>query len=669
MERKPRRIILVLLVAALALAIAGQFYFTRRRDYMWDGVALYALAALCFALVLRQVEGRVPRTSSQPFWARLHLDLWELLGASPYRLAALIAGVALSAWVAKAALSRTGATGPYYDLLVLWLVGIVLACLAFVDLNALRKLSPRRWTIGPEAVLVTIIILATFLLRAVRIGTVPHILSGDEAAMGLEALAVLEGLPKNPFTTGWLSHPTLYFFIQAGAMRLFGANVAGFRLPSAFISAATALLIYAWAKYAFGRWVALLSILFFATYHYAVHFGRIGLNNIWDPFFAIGALYGLTVGLKEKRIGHLVLGGLLTGLAIYFYMGARLIPFILLVYVLHAAISERAFLREHLAHLVVFGVMALVAMAPLLLYFASEPANLMARWRWLSVTASGWTSAQAQQTGRSELAILFDQFVTSALAFHHSLDPTFHYRPGRPLLLFVPAIFFVFGLVYALRHWRRKEYFILFAWILLVMIFGSTLLENPPSSPRLVLSIPAVVLCVAIGIWQFSKMVRHLLQPAPLAASSRRPSPTTAYLLSLVLVGVSSLTSAGFYFGEYTTQRLYSDQNTLLADRLGRYLAMLGPEYQCYFFGPPRIYFGHATIPFFARDTVGVDVREPLQGSLTMVNTERNAVFAFVPERQAELEMVRRSYPDGLLREFRDHKGHILFIAYEVLIR
>ena len=171
MTKTSRRLTLVLLAASLALAIAGQLYFTRRRDYMWDGIALYLGAALLFALALRQGEPHSAGTAPS-VWARLRLDVWQLLGASPYRLSALIAGLGLSLWVAKAALARTGATGPYYDLLAVWIVGIVLACLAFVDLATLRGLSPRRWKAGPEGALVAIIVLATFLLRAVSNATV-----------------------------------------------------------------------------------------------------------------------------------------------------------------------------------------------------------------------------------------------------------------------------------------------------------------------------------------------------------------------------------------------------------------------------------------------------------------------------------------------------------------
>ncbi len=101
------------------------------------------------------------------------------------------------------------------------------------------------------------------------------------------------------------------------------------------------ILLYLFARRYYGRWVALLAALSFAAYHFAIHYGRLGLNNIWDPFFALGALYGLEVGLADGSRKHLLAGGLMAGLSIYFYMGARLIPFIGLALLIHWAVAER----------------------------------------------------------------------------------------------------------------------------------------------------------------------------------------------------------------------------------------------------------------------------------------------------------------------------------------
>jgi len=45
----------LLLAAALGLAIVGQFYFFERREYLWDGLVLHGLAALCFLLAFASV--------------------------------------------------------------------------------------------------------------------------------------------------------------------------------------------------------------------------------------------------------------------------------------------------------------------------------------------------------------------------------------------------------------------------------------------------------------------------------------------------------------------------------------------------------------------------------------------------------------------------------------
>jgi hypothetical protein len=142
-----------------------------------------------------------------------------------------------------------------------------------------------------------------------------------------------------------------------------------------------------------------------------------------------------------------------------------------------------------------------------------------------------------------------------------------------------------------------------------------------------------------------------------------------AVALSLALMLGVSYQSAHFYFGVYTPKQLFSDPNTLVADTMGKYLRLLGPEYQCYFFGAPRIFYGHATIPFLAQGVTGTDITKPIVDKVDFVNPSRNAVFIFLPERRGELDVVRRFYPTGRLREFRNMRGELLYVAYEVDLR
>lgn len=48
-----RALALLLLVASLAFALLGQFYFFSHRAYLWDGLIFHGLAVLCFLLAWR----------------------------------------------------------------------------------------------------------------------------------------------------------------------------------------------------------------------------------------------------------------------------------------------------------------------------------------------------------------------------------------------------------------------------------------------------------------------------------------------------------------------------------------------------------------------------------------------------------------------------------------
>jgi hypothetical protein len=657
MEEKKRRTTLWMLGTSLLLAVAGQYYLAKKRQFMWDGILLYAVAMFLFAWVSARIEGRARQR--QGSFANLWQGVWRVLDHNVFRLGVFLLGIALVLFVTFAASSRP-VNKPFYDLLALWAVGIAMAGGACVPWQDMTFRPHRRWPRlverGPEVLLVLLLALATFLARAIDLQNIPFVLSGDEAAMGLEALGVIEGRRVNPFVTGWLSHPTFYFFLQSFFLRLFGVSISGLRLSSAFVSVFIVLLLYFFARRLFGRWVAVLSALFFAAYHYPLHFGRIALNNIWDPFFALGTLYFLTVGLEERRLGSVLAGGVLTGMAIYFYMGSRLLPIMLALYLLYWALTEADFLQENAVYLLLFGLMAFLAAAPLLNFFRAHPDDLMARWRWVGIFPSGWVEREVQKTGKTVLQLLSNQVLKSVLAFNYFTDPTFHYRPGIPLLRFASSIFFVVGLTYSLRRWRQRKYFLLVVWFFLVILFGGVLLENPPSSPRLVLSIPPVVLFVVLGVVKVSSYVQKGLQ-------ARHRIATTLALLLILLFSYQSL---HFYFAKYSAQNMYSDHNTEVANTIARYLNRLDADYRWYFFGPPRIYHDFPVIPFLAPEAKGVDVTEPVNGGLDFVHPGRDAVFIFLPERRSEFEAVRRQYPSGALREFTNEKGQLLFVSYEV---
>jgi len=657
MDSRTKRVTAVGLMLSAGLAVLGQYYFAFKTGFWWDGILIYAVAMALFSLVVARLEPAhegAPKASSYGLWQQF----LALLHRNPVRSLVAIIGVLAALYVALAALRRPH-DQPFWDLLALWLVGIALTVGAFVRWKGVpASLGDLRRRLGQhslEVTVLTMVTVAAFLLRIVNIEGIPFVLSGDEASMGLEAVDVLRGGRRSPFVTGWFSNPTLYFFLQALFVKAMGQTASAIRLSSVFVSSATVIMLYLLAKHHYGRWVALLSAILLASYHYSIHYGRMAINNIWDPFFALGAFYFVSKGVESRRVGDWLVAALFVGFSVYLHAGSRLTEVMLATYLLYWLVRDRSILRGNLPNLAVFVLVTLIIVLPLFLFFATHPNDMMAPWQRRAIFPSGWVENEVRTTGKSVAVILVGQFLKSVLAFNAAPDTVFHYHPSIPLLQFVPSIFFVFGLAYAVHHIRKHEYLLLVMWFFAVIIFGAWLLENPPSSHRLLLAIPPVIICVALGISRLASFASRLLE-----------RPRAGYVISLVVVLLISFFSVTFYFGEYTPARVFGGGNTEVADRMAKYLRVLGPQYQCYFFGAPRMYYGFATISYLASDVVGMDLIDPITEDVAFVNPDRDAVFIFLPERINEFEVVRRTYPVGLMREFKDKRGQMLFVSYEV---
>lgn len=656
MTTKTRRVAALLSFCALALAVVAQYYFARKRDYMWDGILLYAIAATLFILVVRLVEGRAAEkgTGLLSFWAQG----WSLAQREPGRAALVVASL-LAGFVGTRVVKDRPWTASYWDAFWLWVVSCIGFLGAFVRTeNVLRWYRRTRETIAAhrrEAIFVVGITVVAGLLRLINLKGIPYVLTGDESEMGMEAIRVLEGRLRNMFATGWLSHPTLFFFMQAAFLKLFGINVTALRLLSALAAVATIPMFYVFLRLFWGRRISMISTVLLTFYHFHIHYSRIGLNNSFDPLFSLAILYFFVRGIRSRRVVPFVISGWLLGFSQFFYMGTRVLLFLLAAYVLFLMVKEKGFWQRHGLHLVLFLVALLVAAMPIISFFIQHPENFMARVNLLGIFQSGWLKREVQITGRTQASLLWQQALRSVLGYHYFTDPTFWYRPGIPLLTFPAAVLSVFGLAYSLRRIREKPYVLVNMWLWISLFFGAFLLENPPSSQRLLITAPPVMILVALGIDRWLHYGEKIA----------RWRPSSTHMVAVALVASLAFVNYNFYFNKYTHSHIFGGLNTEVADGMGKYLRSLGSEWSCYFHGAPRMYYGFATIPFIAQGVRGSDVLEPLTGPPTFADPEKRAVFVFLPERQQELSFVRQQFPTGLLREFRRDDGTLLFVSYE----
>jgi 4-amino-4-deoxy-L-arabinose transferase-like glycosyltransferase len=462
---------------------------------------------------------------------------------------------------------------------------------------------------------------------------------------------------KNPFVTGWLSHATLFFFLQAFLLRFLGPTVFGLRLLSVLGGTLSVFVSFFLIRRLFSIRLAFITVALLAVYDFHIHFSRLALNNIFDAVFAPLVLWLLYAGLESRRAAYFALAGMAMGLSIYFYHGARLIPVIVVIFSLYLLVVERDTLLGNAVNFVWFVLGSLVTAGPLLDYFYSHPDDFMARLTQRGIFQSGWFNAQVA-SGRAASEVLLEQFRRSFLAFNAIPDPTSWFSTGLPLLDPLSGMLFVFGLVYALMQVGKKNYALMLIWLVTGVFFGSTLLENPPTSPSFVIVVVPALFFVALGLEKLVELAGRLL----------RPLARVQWQIAALFVALFAAWSLLFYFVEYTPRYAYGGEPNWVARELVTYLQQRKDHYHVYFVAPPYIYLGIGSIKFMMPRLNGEDVLNPIESrsDLTFVHKSNPALFVFVPARADEFPIVQKAYPNGLVRNFDKPDGKPLFTIYEV---
>ncbi len=559
--------------------------------------------------------------------------------------------------------ARFGSASRPTTAILLWLAAGGIAFYALQKNHELRiTFHVSRFTLIASVVL----FLTVLIIRAVNLTGHPFILDGTEASIGLDLINLRDGLLQNPFATGWLTNPTLPYFLLVWPLKLLGPSALSIRLLSPMAGALTVAAAFLFGQRLWRREVGLIAAVLLLGSHFHLQYSRLGGMSVWDGLLALLAL-GL-LGIAWQK-GHTengrflwLLAGTAVGLNTYFFINSHLMPLILLVVFGLAIWLQRPILKQQWRHILAAALLALVITLPQMLYYNNNPTIFMERFNSLSILGgqTGWLSQEAARTGVSQAALLRQQIVDGLLSFTYGLDKSGSYRPERPLLSLGTALFFTLGTIFATIRLRQFRYSLLLAWLIVPLIFGSALLLESPSSHRLVIAAPAVSLLAAIGLAEIGELF---------ASAGDRESPTPTLLpILLAIAMLFALLDISFYFGTYRQQHSFADRNTEIANSIAGYLNDLDPDWTAYFYGPPSMYVGFPNIPFLVQDfTEGYNLFDvnPPENELAPAPTP-NRTFIFLPERSNELEKIRGMFPNGRLQTIAGFHADPLFFVYEV---
>ncbi|GAB4269832.1 MAG: hypothetical protein Kow0080_13800 [Candidatus Promineifilaceae bacterium] len=504
--------------------------------------------------------------------------------------------------------------------------------------------------------------LLALILRIWRVGTIPFTLTGDEASQGLEAVRVLSGSLRNPFGTGWLGVPTMSFFFNSPTIQLLGRTAAALRLPWALVGSATVTFAFLLVRRLKGLPLAVITGVLLAVYHYHIHFSRLGSNQIADPFFLTVALWLLFVGLDEKRPLAWALSGVVTGLAFYFYAGARLTPVVITAVLAYLFIRwPRPFWQENGRGVAAWAGALVVTAAPMLQYAVRFPNDFNARLNQVGIFQSGWIYKAMEVRQESMAAVLFDQFQRAFFAFNFYPDRTVWYGLPQPLLDPFFGTIFLIGLGYGtLRLLGKKADVRLVAmvvWWWGGLLAGGMLTESPPSSQRLITLAVPTVFFIALAWTELAAFVRHTVLP-------RWEQPLLVAGV-LAFAGISLHT----YFIDFVPLRLSGGQNAEMATTIAPTLNELKDNHRIVFVGAPWMYWDFATLPYLVPDADAVDVKTTLtaETAASLAADDKGMLFVVLPQREEELATVTGVYPQGhRYRIYSPADRDLLVILYVV---
>ncbi len=345
----------------------------------------------------------------------------------------------------------------------------------------------------------TAVLLLAAVLRLATLQNVPPGLAQDEVLNADVVLFIRQGYHALFFPEGY-GHEPLYHYWSVPFQILLGDNVLSIRLPAVYLGLFLIALTLRWALREFGGATAVLTGAFLAISWWPIIFSRIGLRPIMEPVFLL-----LFAWFWPRRPW---LAGLVLGLSLYTYTGARvifLLPLLLAIYAplrllrwrgRRIALLERDLLWTQLRPALIVLGMSLLVYLPLGLTLRANP-----EWQQRVQQLEGPLAALRQ----GDFAPISAATAATLGVFSFSGDPRWTYSlPGRPLFDGITAVFFYAGFLLVLLRWRQPRYGLVLIW-LLVGILPSAVTPEAPSTVRLIGALPVIFLLPALSIswlWQ-----------------------------------------------------------------------------------------------------------------------------------------------------------------------
>ena len=494
------------------------------------------------------------------------------------------------------------------------------------------------------------VIILGFCLRGLFLERYPPMMHGDEGEMGILALGILNGTqPLSPFSTAFLSHPTMFYFWQALSMAVFGRNEVGLRMLSALAGTLSIPFLYLLMRYGYGRVAGMASAFLLAVSHLHIHYSRLAQAPIHSSTFALLVVLLLAVARANGSSLLYSLAGLTAGYSLYFYFGSRVIPLIGGVLLVFLWRERRAKGKD----LLLFALAGWLAISPLLLHYVEHPPALLDRLQAVYLFSPQNIQHTLRQMGGegSTVDILRWQLLRNLRFFVDYGDASPFYLRDLPAFDLGTLLLFWLGMGLALARPFRFGHAALLVWFWMVVILGGLLTADAPNAPRLLMAVPAVFAFGGLFVARLFSFCWRL----------SKPRLRILFASFLLLLGVFVFkVNYDRYFVEYAQKA-----PGMIFLTMAREMRRESGEYRIYLLGAPYLYAGHGVLRFIAPDAEKVDCLE-VEDCLSLQPGDKGVIFFIVPQRLEELKIIRARYPQGEYGEAYDNYGRLLYATYRL---
>ena len=509
-----------------------------------------------------------------------------------------------------------------------------------------------------EALILLVIILVAFFIRFQNVEFHPYAFINDEGEMGKNGECIFSGKCQNLFDFGWAGQSNFAFLPTAISILLFGRTAIAVRLVSVAWGTLAVLFTYLFTREVLGKKQALIAASILATLPFHVHFSRIGVDNIIDSISSAAILWLFFRALKYESTILYMLAGIIGGLCFATYPGSRLAPMIVVFCMVVLCIYYPKFIKTQKHNFVIFIFALAITAAPFISFFVSQPDGFSARMKSEGIF---WNNIYQNQLadGKTGLEILSDQFFRSSLVFILTPAPYNFYNSPNPYLTDLAAILFMIGLAYTLRRLLDIRYLTILIWFWITVILGSTITGGPPTNQRMLMSTPALSIIIAIGLSTIFDLI-------PLNGKYFKRISNTVILSLVLMIGYQNL---AFYFKTYRNGFFFEDPANEITYETKTAISSLHEKGRLYFIGTPDVpYLLFASIDYFSPDVEKKYLNEINSNILTMLPTDKDALFIATPDRKSDLLDLVKFIPGGILTDFdrRNHPNETLFLSYKV---